>query len=181
MKSPDWKNCTERDLWEYVACYLADQQISTILVGGAVVAIYSEGAYRSGDLDFVCYQSLEDLEKHLFDLGLLKKGRYYFHPECKHLYIDFVSGPLGIGDDLDIKPAQRKINGRVIKILSPTDCIRDRLASYIHFGNRSALDQALLVAQNQNFKLGKIKEWCESEEGINEFEEFQKLLKKKLK
>ncbi len=27
--------------------------IDTILVGGAVVSIYTEGAYRSGDLDFI--------------------------------------------------------------------------------------------------------------------------------
>lgn len=53
MKEPDWKSCSEEQVWEYVAWHLASNGIETILVGGAVAAIYSEGAYKSGDLDFV--------------------------------------------------------------------------------------------------------------------------------
>jgi hypothetical protein len=49
----DFKNCTEEELWKYVAVHLKKHNIDTILVGGAVVSIYSEGAYESGDLDFV--------------------------------------------------------------------------------------------------------------------------------
>jgi hypothetical protein len=49
----DFKNCTEEELWKYVAVHLKKRNIDTILVGGAVVSIYSEGAYESGDLGFV--------------------------------------------------------------------------------------------------------------------------------
>ena len=48
MKEPNWKNCTEEDVWKYVGWHLAKNGIETILVGGAVAAIYSEGAYKSG-------------------------------------------------------------------------------------------------------------------------------------
>jgi hypothetical protein len=47
------KTCTEKELWEYVAVHLKKNGIDTILVGDSVVAIYSNGAYQSGDLDFV--------------------------------------------------------------------------------------------------------------------------------
>ncbi len=47
------KSCSEKELWEYVAVHLKKRGIDTILVGGAVVSIYSNGAYHSGDLDFV--------------------------------------------------------------------------------------------------------------------------------
>ena len=53
MKEPNWKTCSEEELWKYVATHLAKNGIDTILVGGAVVAIYTEGVYRSGDLDLV--------------------------------------------------------------------------------------------------------------------------------
>ena len=53
MKEPRWADCTEEELWKYVATHLAQNGIDTILVGGAVVAIYSDGAYKSGDIDFV--------------------------------------------------------------------------------------------------------------------------------
>ena len=49
----NFSNCTEKELWEYVAIHLAKAGLKNTLVGGAVVAIYSEGAYKSGDLDFV--------------------------------------------------------------------------------------------------------------------------------
>lgn len=53
MKEPIWEKCTEKEVWEYVATHLAKNGIDTVLVGGAVVAIYTEGLYRSGDLDLV--------------------------------------------------------------------------------------------------------------------------------
>lgn len=45
------KDCSEKELWEFVAVHLKKNGIDTILVGGAVVAIYSNGLYHSGDLD----------------------------------------------------------------------------------------------------------------------------------
>ena len=49
----DFKTCSEEELWKYIALNLSKNDVDVILVGGAVVSIYSEGAYRSGDLDFV--------------------------------------------------------------------------------------------------------------------------------
>jgi hypothetical protein len=49
----DFKTCTEEQLWKYVATHLKTKDIDTILVGGAVVSVYSAGAYKSGDLDFI--------------------------------------------------------------------------------------------------------------------------------
>lgn len=68
------------------------------------------------------------------------------HPECKYLFIEFPPGPLAIGEDTTLQPKKSRFNGKVIKILSPTDCIKDRLASYIHFKSRETLEQAVLVA-----------------------------------
>jgi hypothetical protein len=180
MKIPNWANCSEEELWEFVASHLAKNGIQTILVGGAVVSIYSEGAYKSGDLDFVLENYLSDqLPNVLKEIGFQKKdGRHFKHPLCKHLFIEFQNPPAGIGEDLKIKADERKVDGVIIKIFSPTDCIRDRLASYIHFKTQDGLDQALLVAQRHPFNLSKVKNWCESEGGSKEFSDFQRELKK---
>ena len=53
MNTPDFKTCSEEELWRYVAWHLEGADIRSILVGGAVVAIYTEGLYRSGDLDMI--------------------------------------------------------------------------------------------------------------------------------
>ena len=179
MMEPNWTKCTEEDLWKYVASHLSKNGVDTLLVGGAVVAIYSKGAYRSGDLDFVQLSYLnKKLPALMREIGFqVTESRHYSHPKCKHLIIDFVSGPAGIGEDTRIVPAEVKIDGTVIKLYSPTDCIRDRLASYIHFKASECLDQAVLVAQRHPFNAAKIKKWCAEEGSPQAFVEFETKLK----
>ena len=164
MKEPQWKTCTEAQLWKYVGWHLAKNGIKTVLVGGAVAAIYSDGIYKSGDLDFIVISYLSDLlPKIMLTIGFKKSaGRHYVHPKCR-LFVEFASGPIGIGDDVNIRPKPVKVGKQTLYIYSPTDCIRDRLASYIHFRARECLDQAALVAKNFPFNHKKVKAWCLSE------------------
>lgn len=110
-------------------------------------------------------------------IGFKKKGRHFIHPECKHLFIEFPRGPLEIGDDFNIIPDEVEVEGKTIKILSPTDCVKDRLATYVHFKDRVGIEQALLVAKMHPVKLEAIERWCEQERAEEVFEEFIKLLK----
>lgn len=80
-------------------------------------------------------------------IGFIKEGRHYRHPEYKHLFVEFPKGPLGIGDEIDIEPKVLKEKGKTFQILTPTDCITDRLASYIYFEATEGLDQAVMVAK----------------------------------
>ncbi len=180
MKEPDWKNCTEKQLWEYVATHLAKNGIDTILVGGAVVAIYTDGLYRSGDLDLVQLTYLnKNLPILMKKIGFeVRESRHYSHHKCKHLIVDFASGPPGIGGDTKITPAVVKVDGTNIKLYSPTDCIRDRLASYIHFKALECLDQAVLVARKHPYDRAKVQRWCANEGAPQAFKEFEEKLKK---
>ncbi len=180
MKHPDWKTCTEGELWRYVAWHLAKNDIETILVGGAVVAIYSDGAYRSGDLDFVLKGFfVKNLPEVMGKIGFsVSKSRHYSHPECSHLIIDFASPPAAIGEDFKIVPESELVEGKQIFLYSPTDCVRDRLASYIHFQARECLDQAVLVAERFPVDLKKIKTWCKGEGSEEAFLKFSEKLTK---
>lgn len=159
------KICTEKELWEYVAVHLKKKGIDTILVGGSVVAIYSKGAYQSGDMDFVKVSMfVTKLDETMAELGFQKHGRHFVHPDCRHIYVEFPGGhPLGIGEDNTIIPDEVDVEGTVIKILSPTDCVKDRLASYIYFKTQDGMDQAVLVAENQEVNFPSIKKWCAGE------------------
>lgn len=86
-------------------------------------------------------------------------------------------GPVGIGDDVNIKPHVRNVDEQKLYIYSPTDCIRDRLASYIHFKARECLDQAALVGRKLPFSQNKVKTWCESEGYPEAFEELMRKIK----
>ena len=176
----NFKTCTEEELWKYVAVHLKKKGIDTVLVGGAVVAIYSKGAYHSGDLDFVkTSMFVTKLDETMNELGFKRHGRHFIHPDCKHLFVEFPGGPpLGIGEDNSIVPEEVKVRGTVIKILSSTDCVKDRLATYLHFKAPEGLDQAVLVAKNQEVSLASIKKWCKGETALHIYDEFIRVMKK---
>lgn len=176
----NFKTCTEEELWKYVSVHLKKNNIDAVLVGGAVVSIYSDGAYESGDLDFVLTDMfVKNLPAIMQEIGFVKKaGRHYEHPECKHLFVEFPSSFLEIGEDNQIRPDEVSVEGTKIKILSPTDCVRDRLAGYMYFKSRDNFDQAILVAKKHPVNISKIKKWCAGEKHSEVFEEFQRELKK---
>jgi hypothetical protein len=84
---------------------------------------------------------------------------------------------LEIGEDSNVIPDEVICNGVKIKILSPTDCVKDRLASYIHFKARECLDQAVLVAKKHPIKLDAVKKWCKNEGAKEAFDDFLKKMK----
>lgn len=175
----DFNTCTEEELWKYVATHLKSRNIDSVLVGGAVVSIYTEGAYESGDLDLILTDYfVKNLPAAMKEIGFerTKKARHYVHPECSHLFIEFPTGPVEIGDDFNIVPEELEVDGKKIKILSPTDCVKDRLATYIHFKNRVGLEQAVMVAEKHPVNFERIRKWCETENSSAVFEEFQSLL-----
>ena len=177
--SIDLKNATEEELWKFVGKHLAKNGFDAVLVGGAVVSIYTEGAYESGDLDFVIQNlSKEKLPNVMAQIGFMKNGKNYINPNCSHLFVEFPSGPLSIGEDYNIKEIKQNFEGTIIKILSPTDCIKDRLASYIHWNAKECLDQAVLVGQKHKFNTSAIKRWCQGENAPQAFRDFIKQVKK---
>lgn len=178
MKEPAWSKASEKEVWEYVGWHLAKGGVETMLVGGAVCAIYSEGAYQSGDLDLIIRKGVEKKAFEILEtLGFKRKsGRHFVNPKCSK-YIEFVVGPPGVGDDIRIKPNAIEVKGLKLYIYSPTDCIRDRLASYIHFRARECLDQAALVANNYPFNRTKVREWCKAEGAESAYKELLAKLK----
>lgn len=153
-----------------------------MLVGGAVAAIYSNGLYRSGDLDFVKLSLFtEGLDKAMLEIGFQKMDvRRFKHPECDHILVEFPgSMTVGIGEDYDIKPKEVNFEGTIIKIYTPTDCVKDRLASYIYYKHEESLTQAVLVAQAQEISLPAVKKWCKGEGAEWAFDDLVKKLKNK--
>ena len=106
MNPPDWPRCNEGELWRYVAWHLEGAGIRSVLVGGAVVAIYTDGLYRSGDLDMVPDDFHRDRIKDvLCALGFEpSKSRYFRHPSCPHLFLEFPRGSVEIGKEFPLTP-----------------------------------------------------------------------------
>jgi hypothetical protein len=63
-----------------------------------------------------------------------------------------------------------------LRLLSPTDCIKDRLAAYYHWNDRQCLQQAVWVAQAQQVDWDDLERWSQQEEAMEKFAEFRKKL-----
>jgi hypothetical protein len=180
MNEPDWTQCTEEELWHYVGWHLEGAGIGSVLVGGAVVAIHTEGLYRSGDLDLVPdHFDRKQIEGVLRGLGFEpSKSRYFRHPQCSHLFLEFPRGPVEIGEEFPVFPEEIEIMGRRLRLLSPTDSVKDRLAGYIHWNSRANFEQAVLICRRQSVRVDmeQVRRWCEREGGLEAFEELARNL-----
>lgn len=163
-----------KDLIGIIVSHLENRNISVVLVGGAAVSIYTDNKYMSKDIDFISSDDHIKIASAMAELGFKSSGKDFYHPNTSFT-VEFPSGPLGIGDQVPIKPeGQIKINGTAIKIFSPTQSIMDRLAWFYYSNDRQCLDQAVMIylGHLQLVDLKKIREWSKVEGYIEKFNTF---------
>ena len=166
-----------RDLAIVISDYLRRNGIETLLTGGACVVIYTNTKYMSYDLDFVLVSSEKQKEvgKLLRKIGFYEEDRYFKHTDSEY-FIDFVSPPASLGSKPVKSISEIKKRGRKLKLLSPTDCVKDRLAAFYHWKDRQALEQAVMVCRSQRVDLEEVKRWSRNEGMAAEFKIFLKTL-----
>jgi hypothetical protein len=64
----------------------------------------------------------------------------------------------------------------VLRLLSPTDCVKDRLAAWFHWEDRQALGQAVLVAEAQPVDRADLRRWAKAEGKSQAFEVYLRRL-----
>ena len=106
-------------------------------------------------------------------MGFSEHNRYFIHEETP-LFIEFPRGPLGVGDAPVHQIASKENETGILKLLTSTDCIKDRLAAYFHWDDLQSLEQAVWVAEQNEFDLKSIEEWSVNEKEVEKFEVFKK-------
>lgn len=141
---------TSGELAALVCSHLKKHDIDVVLTGGSCVSIYAENRYLSYDLDFIerLAAGKRKLTQSLAKIGFVPKGRYYRHPETEY-FLEFPTGPLAVGSEVPQEIALLHFTTGELSALSPTDCIKDRLAAFFHWNDRQCFEQALLVANYQ--------------------------------
>lgn len=165
------RTMTQAELGAYLQSHLDAQGIDVVLSGGAVVAIYTSGKYVSRDLDLVNRYAAtrKDIRRAMEELGFREVGRRFEHAETE-FFVEFPPGPLSIGEKHIIKIEQLHLDTGILRLISPTDCVKDRLAWYYHYGDKQCLEQAIMVAKDQQVDVQEIRNWSESEGKLEEFE-----------
>ena len=173
------KDMSMEELAGYVCSQLEKEGIKTVLSGGSCVEIYSQGKYTSDDIDLIdrFNGGHTKIKNVMIQLGFKEHNRYFVHKDTK-LFIEFPRGPLGVGDAPVRDIASREHDTGILRLLTPTDCIKDRLAAYYHWDDAQSLEQAVWVAEQNEFDMSSIALWSEDEKELEKFEHFKQRVEK---
>jgi len=153
--------------------------IRAVLTGGACANLYSGGAHKSLDADFVLIGpcTLEELDGVLAKLGFERKRDRYVH-RLVPFFVEFPRGPLGIGEDFRIRPVWMNRGAAKALTLSATDTCRDRLAAFYHWNDRQSLAAAVAIAMRNRVVLSRVRTWSRSEGNLDGYDVFLGELKR---
>ncbi len=169
---------TPSELAAYVAEALREAGIEIVLTGGMCASIHADNRFGSLDLDFVDvgYNTTNRIKRAMARIGFSPRSstRYYEHPDT-NITVEFPSPPLMVGDQrVEIEDTiAMETRAGVFRLLSPTDCIKDRLSAYYYHRDYQCLEQALLVAQSHPVDWPSLEQWHKDEGALDKFYEFR--------
>lgn len=160
----------------FAVCTVLDRVgVTAVLTGGGAATLYAPAAIQSFDLDFVLevYSDENSPGRALEELGFRREGHDYRH-RASRFQLEFPVGPLAIGDERIARWNTLRDGSGLLHVITATDSCRDRLAAFLHFQDRSALDQACAVyaAAKKQIDLKKIRAWSQREGQPGAFDEF---------
>jgi hypothetical protein len=177
----DMNQMNQAEVAAFVQSHLQTKGITVVLSGGAAVAIYSVNKYVSADIDLVDvnFASRKKIAAAMKEIGFCEQNRYFKHPDADHI-VEFPPGPLSVGEEPVKRIIEMELPTGTLRLISPTDCVKDRLAAYYFWNDQQSLVQAILVAKNSRINLSEIKRWSLTTGNLIEFEIFRKRLSGKM-
>jgi hypothetical protein len=155
---------SQAELTAYVQVALRRFGIETVLSGGSCVTVWSDNSYVSDDIDLIVdgFSWRTKIRAAMLDQGFVEKNRYFVHPESKWI-VEFPDGPLAVGEERPKEIVELRLSTGTLRLLSPTDCVKDRLAWWIHEGDRQCLEQAIAVIKCADVDLEELRRWVRGE------------------
>ena len=165
---------TGSELAAFIQNHLKRKGIDVVLSGGACVSFYSKNKYVSMDLDLINIyiakrRSIRDTMR---EIGFIEEGRHFKHPDTQFI-VEFPPGPLAVGEEPVKNISEIELTTGKLRLLSTTDCVKDRLAAYYHWKDLQCLEQACLVAKHTKIDLKELEIWSKNEDKKKEFLHFK--------
>jgi hypothetical protein len=169
------KRTSLEDLAGYVCQSLKDAGIEVTLTGGAVVTIYTASDYLSYDLDFVTHADQKRVDSAMLQLGFKRdKGRHFVHPGTP-FFVEFPGYAPAIGNMPLARVAERQTRYGMLRLLTPTQSVMDRLAALFHWDDHQAAEQAAMIATKHAIDYRAVRRWAEQEGKLEEYQRWLEL------
>jgi hypothetical protein len=171
-----------------VAGALEKAELRAVLTGGSAAAMYAPKSYTSYDADFVLEGVVRpgELERAMLSVGFKPMAAgMYAHARTSYT-VDFPKGPLAVGAEYVRESAVLKRGGVALRILTPTDCVRDRLAHFYFWDDYTALAAAVGVTRSKHGRavdVDDLRKWTRRESAASgtsfaaKFTEFNRRVK----
>ena len=161
-----------------LSSHLAGYGCDPVLTGRACAAIYAGPSIKPTIIDFVVREyNIDKVTQAMRDMGFHKVGHRTFASKGCIYEVFLSTHPITVGDDVvgEVK-VMRTVKGP-LKLLLPTDSVRQRLSMYYRWGDREALDDAVRVARRCKVDLKLVKRWSDWEWASDRFDQFVKLIR----
>jgi hypothetical protein len=171
------RNMSQAELAAYIQDTLQKEGIKVVLSGGSAVSFYSSNRYVSKDLDLIntSFSKRSKIKAAMEKIDFQEKGRYFINSET-NFFVEFPDGPLSVGEEPVKEISEFKLSTGTLRVISITDCVKDRLCAYYFWKDQQGLAQAVLIAKNQNVDLKEVKRWSATEAKESEYEIFRQKL-----
>jgi hypothetical protein len=166
------------ELAAYIQDVLQNQGVNVVLSGGSAASFYSNNKYVSKDLDLINinFTKRSKIKSVMERIGFQEQGRYFVNPETQ-FFAEFPNGPLSVGGEPVKEISEFELVTGTLRIVSATDCVKDRLCAFYFWNDQQGLTQAVLITERQNVDLKEVKRWSKAEGKKQEYEIFKKKLK----
>lgn len=173
----DFSKANLGEIAAFVCSHLSSKKIDCVLSGGACVSIYSANQYQSFDLDFIetGYTKRRDLKAAMEEIGFFEHNKYFKRDDCK-FFVEFPSGPLAVGSEPVREIITLKFRTGELRIISPTESVKDRLAAYYFWDDLQSLEQALMISRQNDVDLKEVERWSRVEDKLDLYKKFINLL-----
>jgi len=144
---------------------LKSNGIDVVLTDGSCMEIYTHSNYSSYDLDFIANPSIksEQVRNAMIEAGFEKtKDRYFKHPDNDY-YVEFPTGPVSLGNEEPKVHNELKTHLGSLKLLTPTNCVKDRLCAYLYHDGEECFSQAIAVAHKNEIDKENLLNWAAKE------------------
>jgi len=179
MSVKDISKLSLKELAAYVSHFLRENGVPNVLTGGACVGIYTENRYQSFDLDFVNIEGvpISKVSSLLKEIGFEDKGRIFINNKMKYS-VDILNPPLSVGRQQIKTVYNIEVDKMILKLLTPTDSVKDRLAAFYFWNDRQAFEQAKLIQAYNEVDFEEIRKWSELEGELEKFKYFMEKVKR---